>query len=64
MTTTGNLSGEEIPKRLFGSKPSKEEKRQVLKDLILDFDKKKKKKKKKLTAGDIIRRKNLEDMSK
>lgn len=66
MTTTANLSGEEIPKRLpIGKKPSDEEKRKALKKALAKFEKTKKgKKKKKVTVGDIIRRKNLEDMMK
>lgn len=64
MTTTANLSGDEIPKRFFGRKPSDEEKRKALKKAMIEFEKSKKgKKKKKVTVGDIIRRKNLEDMA-
>lgn len=63
MTTTANLSGSEIPKRLpVGKKPSDEEKRKALKDALLKFEKSKKGKKKKMSVGEIIRRKNLEDM--
>jgi len=61
MTTTQNLSGDEVPKRFF--KPSDRKKREALRKVILQFEKdSKSKKKKKVTAGDIIRRKNLEDM--
>lgn len=62
MTTTQNLSGEEIPKRFL--KPSEKKKREALRKALLKFEKdKKSKNKKKMTAGDIIRRKNLEDMA-
>lgn len=62
MTTTANLSGDEIPKRLSVGKSSDEEKKKALKDALLKFEKSKKGKKKKVSVGDIIRRKNLEDM--
>lgn len=62
MTTTNNLSGDEVPTRFLGKKPSDRKKKKALKDAILQFEKdSKSKKKKKVTAGDIIRRKNLEE---
>lgn len=59
MTTSSNLSGDEISKRLGSAKLSKKQRRKIMKDAILSFEKekeKKGKKHKKITAKDILRR--------